>query len=70
MGYDLTGCYVGSLYYGSIAFADDVLQLAPSLEALRIMLSCFAANNNVLFNSVKSHCLNFNSTYSRLTHSI
>lgn len=36
--------------------------MTPSLEALRIMLSCgtrFAANNNVLFNSVKSHCLNF-----------
>jgi hypothetical protein len=64
------GCNVGSLYYGSIAYADDVLLLALSQNALRVMLNCctcFATNNNVLFNPTKSHCLHFNRTYASLT---
>jgi hypothetical protein len=61
---------VGSLYYGSIAYADDMVLLAPSLYALRVMLNCctqFAANNNILFNPTKSHCLHFNFSNTRLT---
>jgi hypothetical protein len=61
---------VGSLYYGSIAYADHVLLLVPSLNALHVMLNCctsFATNNNVLFNPTKSHCLHFNSTNASLT---
>ena len=57
------GCYVGLLYCGSIAYADDVLLLAPSLCALRVMLDCctmYANNNNVLFDAAKSHCIHFN----------
>ena len=57
------GCYVGLMYFGSIAYADDVLLLAPSLCALRVMLNCctvFADYNNVLFNAAKSHCIHFN----------
>ena len=57
------GCYVDLLYCGSIAYADDVLLLAPSLHALRVMLDCctmYANNNNVLFNTAKSHCIHFN----------
>ena len=57
------GCHVGLLYCGSIADADDVLLLAPSLCALRVMLDCctmYANSNNVLFNAAKSHCIHFN----------
>ena len=57
------GCYVGLLYCGSIAYADDGLLLAPSLCALRVMLDCctmYANNNNVLFNAAKSYYIHFN----------
>ncbi len=56
------GCNIGCLYFGCIAYADDILLLAPSLSALRIMLDCcsdFASCNNVLFNPTKSHCIRF-----------
>ena len=57
------GCYVGLLYCGSIAHADDVL-LALSLRALRVMLDCCSMyvniKNNVLFNAAESHCIHFN----------
>ena len=58
------GCYVGLLYFGCIAYADDVMLLAPSLSALHVMLDCcsdFANDNNVLFNPRKSHCIRFSS---------
>ena len=32
------GCFVGQCYYGSIAYADDIILLAPTLHASRIML--------------------------------
>ena len=56
------GCYVGLLYCGRIAYADDVLLLASLLCALRVMFDCctmYANNNNLLFNVAKSHCLHF-----------
>ena len=57
------GCYVGLLYCGSIAYTDDVLLLASSLCALRVMLdycTMYANNNSVLFNAAKFHCIHFN----------
>ena len=56
------GCYVGHIYFGCVAYTDDVVLLAPSLRALRLMLqycSIFADCHNVLFNPAKSHCIQF-----------
>jgi len=56
------GCYIGQRYFGCVAYADDILLMAPSLAALRIMLKyCtnFADINNILFNPTKSHCIKF-----------
>ena len=61
------GCYVGHYFYGCIAYADDVLLLAPSLSTLRIMLDCcslFPDEHNVLFNPNKFHCICFHITTS------
>jgi len=32
------GCFVGSNFVGACAYADDIVLLAPSASALRIML--------------------------------
>ena len=56
------GCYVGHIYFGCVVYADDVVSLAPSLRALRLMLqycSTFTDSHNVLFNPAKSHCIQF-----------
>ena len=56
------GCFIGQIFYGCIAYADDILLLAPSLRALRCMLNIcmvFASVNNIRFNSAKSHCIRF-----------
>ena len=53
------GCFVGQCYYDSIAYADDIILLAPTLHALRIMLqfcSDYATDNYILFNTNKSQC--------------
>ena len=34
-----SGCFMGSLFLGALGFADDVTLLAPSLRALRSMIS-------------------------------
>ena len=54
------GCYMGSAYVGALAYADDIVLLAPTPAAMRKMLSIcdeFAAEYNVLFNASKSKCL-------------
>ena len=59
------GCYVGHYFYGCIAYADNVLLLAPSLNILHIMLdscSLFADKHDVLFNLNKCHCIRFHVT--------
>ena len=56
------GCRVGHEFFGCIAYADDILLLAPSITALRRMLdicTAYANSNNILFNPNKSHCLHF-----------
>jgi Reverse transcriptase (RNA-dependent DNA polymerase) len=56
------GCFVGNIYYGCLAYADDIILLAPTLAALRLMLhycSVFACDNDIVFNPVKSVCIKF-----------
>ena len=54
------GCHIGHYYVGCIGYADDVCLMAPSCNAMRIMLNIcdtFGAEYNVNFNSSKSQSL-------------
>ena len=54
------GCHVGSFFVGALAYADDLVLLAPSANAMRrMLLICedYAAQFNVVFNASKSKCL-------------
>lgn len=56
------GCYVGHIFVGCIAYADDVILLVPSLRALCGTLdacSIFALCNNVLYNAATLSCIRF-----------
>ena len=43
------GCFIGKLFYGVLAYADDIILLTPSLSALWVMLN-FCTNYAVLHN--------------------
>jgi len=54
------GCYIGDNFVGALAYADDIVLLAPSASALRIMLTIcdnYAADYSISFNASKSKCL-------------
>ena len=54
------GCHIGSQFVGVLAYADDIVLLAPTPDALRLMLKlCDRCANifNILFNASKSKCL-------------
>ena len=54
------GCHIGSQFVGVLAYADDIVLLAPTPDALRLMLKLcdhYANNFNILFNASKSKCL-------------
>ena len=54
------GCHIGSQFVGVLAYADDIVLLAPTPDALRLMLKhCdhYTNNFNILFNASKSKCL-------------
>ena len=56
------GCYIGSLYAGSMAYADDLTLLAPTAEAMRFMLkvcSDYAKEFSTSFNPNKTKCMLF-----------
>ena len=51
------GCHWDSVFTGAVRYADDLVLLAPSLSALRIMLNCcenFAIICGLKFNSSTS----------------
>jgi hypothetical protein len=59
---DGAGCWVGPTYYGVLVYADDILLLAPSFNALQHMVDiceCFGANVGLNFNSKKTICISF-----------
>ena len=67
------GCFIGNWFIGALAYADDIVLLAPSASAMRAMLhSCdiFAEQYNVIFNVSKSRCMIFPSKgcHSRRVH--
>ena len=54
------GCTMGDIFCGILVYADDIVLLAPSANAMRCMLrSCdeYATNFNIVFNAGKSKCL-------------
>ena len=54
------GCFLGSNFVGALAYADDIVLLAPTASALRIMLSIcdnYAKDYSISFNADKSKCL-------------
>ena len=51
------GCFVGHVFTGVIAYADDFVLLAPSQNAMRHMLrvcEAYAGDYDMLFNASKS----------------
>jgi hypothetical protein len=54
------GCYIGSHFVSALAYADDIVLVAPTPLALRkLLLICdkFAVANNMCFNAAKSKCI-------------
>jgi hypothetical protein len=54
------GCYIGDNYVGALAYADDIVLLAPSASALRTMLAVcdnYANEYSIQFNATKTKCL-------------
>lgn len=54
------GCYIGTTFVGALAYADDIVLLAPTPSAMNRMLAVcdrFAAEYDVLFNASKSKCV-------------
>ena len=63
------GCYIGSVFVGALAYADDIVLLAPTPAALRKMLAIcekFADDFCIEFNSLKTKCLVFVPTCRRI----
>ena len=51
------GCFIGEVFLGALAYADDIVLLAPTHRAMRNMLALcdrFAEECNVVFNAKKS----------------
>ena len=62
------GCHVGGLYFGSLGYADDIILLSPSRDALQLMLKIcedFANEHSMQFSTdpipskSKTKCLHF-----------
>jgi hypothetical protein len=56
------GCYIGNVFVGSLAYADDIVIIAPSACAMRKLLTVcdsYANEYHILFNAQKSKCLVF-----------
>jgi len=54
------GCYMGLNFCGALAYADDIVLIAPTASAMRKMLSVcesFAARFDIQFNAQKSKCM-------------
>ena len=62
------GCHIGGVYLGAFGYADDVTLLAPSKQALQVMLDIcqdYATSHSMLFSTdpnptkSKTKCLFF-----------
>ena len=56
------GCFIGFNFVGALAYADDIVLVAPTPSAMRLMVAnCdkFAADYDIIFNALKSNFLVF-----------
>ena len=63
-----SGCFIGEVFLGALAYADDIVLVAPTHRAMRNMLALcdsFATEYDVVFNARKSKCLHINSCVNR-----
>jgi len=51
------GCYIGSNFVGALAYADDIVLIAPTLRQLLIMCDEYARDFSISFYAVKTKCL-------------
>ena len=54
------GCFIGNNFVGALAYADDIVLVAPTASALRKLLSIcgdYATEYCISFNAAKSKCL-------------
>jgi len=54
------GCYIGKVYVGALAYADDVTLLAPTPTAMRLQLQIcekYSQKFRIEFNAAKSACM-------------
>ena len=54
------GCFIGLHFVGALAYADDLVLLAPTASAMRKLLAIcedFAREYSISFNALKSKCL-------------
>ena len=54
------GCFIGNVFVGALAYADDIALLAPTTRAMRLMLGIcddFAQEYAIVFNAKKTKCL-------------
>ena len=64
------GCHWEGFFAGALCYADDLVLLAPSPAALRILLRCcesFAASHNLVFNASKTQLIRFSTKPSTLS---
>lgn len=57
-----SGCFIGKWFVGVLAYADDLVLLAPSANAMRCLLGIcdhYAASFSLSFNATKSKCMVF-----------
>jgi len=65
------GCFIGLHFVGALAYADDLILLAPSASAMRKLLAIcedYAREYSISFNALKSKCMaalpkNFRKTF-------
>jgi hypothetical protein len=56
------GCFIGRMFLGALAYADDIVLLASTPRAMRSMLALcddFANEFHIVFSAKKSKCLYF-----------
>jgi len=66
------GCFIGNIFTGVLAYADDIVLLSPTASAMRKMLYVcegYAAAYSMVFNATKSKCIVCESRYSNRSNS-
>ena len=59
------GCHIGNVFYGALAYADDIVLLCPSIAALNHMLAVcekFSDEYSIKFNATKSKLIAYGDT--------